>query len=139
MTDDLGWSLPDAPGSILEAARWLARGRQLLGAEGLMALGEVARGEQVFLELRDERILLSDRGETCRYLEAGDAAHRRLEEADIRRLCRERGALLVAVEDMWPHITVSATEDVVLADAVRVIGEAIEHVFESAVDVPRRG
>jgi len=39
---------------------------------------------------------------------------------------------------MWPHITVDRGAVDAVARAVEVVGGAIEHVFASAVDLPRR-
>lgn len=132
----LGWEIDAAHPDRQRAARWLADGQSLTGADGIAAMCETARGETVFIELRDGRLLISDRGQTCRYLEAGDWAHRPLSIERIRELCEEREAQLVDVPEMWPHITVTAERAQTPAQAVAVVGLAIEHVFAAALAVP---
>jgi hypothetical protein len=116
--------------------QWLADGQSLTGADGIAAMCDTARGETVFVELRDGRLLISDRGQTSRFLEAGDSAHRPLSLARIRELCEERGAQLVDVPEMWPHITITVERAPPPAQAVALVGLAIEHVFAAALVVP---
>lgn len=132
----LGWPIDAAHPERQRAARWLEDGRDLTGADGVAAMCETARGETVYVDVRDGRLLISDRGQTCRYLETGDGAHRPLGVERIRELCEERAAQLVDVPDMWPHITVAAERAQTPAQAVTLIGLAIEHVFAAALTVP---
>lgn len=131
----LGWEIDAAHADRQRVARWLVDGQSLTGADDTAAICETARGETVFVEISAGRLVISDRGETCRYLEAGDGAHRPLSTETIRRLCEERDAQLVDVPEMWPHITVTAERAQTVAQAVALAGLAIEHVFAAALTV----
>lgn len=131
-----GWPIADALPAVSSVVDWLSRGQVLVGADEVALMCDVAGGETVYVEIRDERVLISDRGETCRYLEAGDSAHRPLSADTIRRLCEERGAQLVDVPEMWPHIIPRGRPAV--SEAAEIVGVAIEHVFAEALIVPTR-
>jgi hypothetical protein len=135
----LGWAIDDAPAAVRAVAEWLDSGRSLVEAAGVMLVCETSQLETVYVENRDGRLLVSDRGETCRQLETEDWPYRRLPLDTVRRLCGERGAVLAEVEEMWPHITVDpATVDTVVR-AVAVVAAATEHVFAAALIVSSDG
>lgn len=106
------------------------------GVEEIALRCESATYETVWVENRDGRLVISDRGETCQYLNSGDGAHRHLPLETIRQLCGEQRAELVDVPEMWPHITVPSGQRAPLAEAVAIVGRAIEHVFAAALKVP---
>jgi hypothetical protein len=132
----LGWAIDVAPTTVRAVAEWLEGGRSLVEAEGVTLACETSRLETVYVENRDGRLVVSDRGETCRQLESDGWAYRRLALDAVRRLCAERGAVVVEVEEMWPHITVDPEAVHTVAHAVDVVAAAIEHVFAAAVIVP---
>jgi hypothetical protein len=131
----LGWAIDEAPTAVRTVAEWLDRGRSLVEADGVMLVCETSRLETVYVEIRDGRLVVSDRGETCRQLETDEWPYRRLALDTVRRLCGERGAVLVEVEEMWPHITVDPGAVHTAAHAVAVVAAAIEHVFAAALIV----
>jgi hypothetical protein len=131
----LGWPLDHAPEAVRKVAEWLEGGRSLVEADGVMLVCDTTRLETVYVESRDGRLLVSDRGETCRQLESDEWPYRRLPPDLVRQLCEKRGAVLVEVEEMWPHITVDHEAVLGVARAVAVVGAAIEGVFAAALIV----
>ena len=131
--DGFGWSQATAAPSLKEVVQWLAVGERLTGAVAVIAECRTDLLEFVYIELRDGRLLISDRGETTRYLERGDDAHRQLDLPTIREVCERSGAKLVAVDDMWPHITVDSAQVTDVAEAVRLVAQAIDRVFDAAL------
>jgi hypothetical protein len=125
-----GWPLDGQDSE--ETVRWLRTGEALLGASQLIVRSEMANLETVYVEIREQRLVVSDRGETAEYLERGDSMHSVMSHAVIARVCRERGAYLVAVPDMWPHITVNTHEVATVANAIETVADAIDHVFASS-------
>ncbi|MBV9197029.1 MAG: hypothetical protein JO168_23080 [Solirubrobacterales bacterium] len=89
MGSTLGWPIDDASPALGKVVQWLSSALDLVGADTVMLRCDTAGGETVYVENRDGRLLVSDRGETCRYLEAGQWPYRKLEIETIRRL---RGA-----------------------------------------------
>lgn len=86
------------------------------------------------METRDgERLLVSDRGDTAKYLERGDHAHRPLDSTAIREICEGCGAELVDVEDMWPHITVDTSTVNSVATAIEAVARAMDRAIEAAL------
>jgi len=131
----LGWPLEYAPEAVRTVAEWLQSGRSLVEADGVMLVCDTTRLETVYVESRDGRLLVSDRGETCRRLESDEWPYRPLPPETVQRLCEQRGAVLIEVEEMWPHITVDPKAVHSVARAVGVIGAAIEGVFAAALIV----
>ena len=98
---------------------------------------QIADGETVYVEVDGDRLIVSDRGDTCRYLEEGDGAHRRLDRDSVERALCHEGVVLMNVPDMWPHITVDPERVADVAAAVLLIGHAIEHVYAAGLKVRR--
>jgi hypothetical protein len=135
-TEKLGWRVDSAPDSVKEVARWLAAGTRLTGVVAISAECKTKELEFVYVERRDDRLVVSDRGETAKYLERGDEFHRPLDTSVIREICESSGATLVGVHEMWPHITIDTNEGREVADAVRIVAQAIDRVIAAALTVP---
>ena len=130
--DKLGWRLNQAPEQVAAVAEWLDRGRHLTGAVAIVAECQTDVLEFVYVERRDDRLVVSDRGDTAKYFERGDELHRSLGSTAIREICETSGALLVDVEDRWPHITVDSSAVSGVTDAVRIVAHAMDGVADAA-------
>jgi hypothetical protein len=133
---EFGWSVESALPDVLLTRAWLEDGMRRTHALRIVVECETEVLEFVYLELRDGRLLVSDRGDIAKFCETGDDFHRPLDTSTIRDICESAGAMLIPVREMWPHITVNSRRVHAVADAIRIVGRAMDRVMEAALIVP---
>ncbi len=131
---ELGWKLDGGPPSRADTLKLLVAAERMTGASQVVLRCEMPNLETVYVEVCDGRLVVSDRGDTCRYLEHGDDAHRVVGAEEIRQVCTRHGMCLVEPEDMWPHITPPADAQLSVEDAVAGVAEAVDAVFAMALN-----